>query len=230
MPDPLRIALGHGRIFEKTKALFQRAGIDLSSIASDPRRLVHPIVIPGVREAEALLVRGSDVPAYVEHGVCALGIAGYDNIAEEQPNVLVPLDLKIAACRMAISARPEVDPFRLEAPRIATKYPGIASRFFFGRGTQAQIIELSGAIEIAPLVGLADAILDIVETGETLRKNGLVEKLSILDITARLIVNRAALKLRPADIQAVKKAIQNVLAQDAHRVPSNGGAKEGTKP
>jgi ATP phosphoribosyltransferase len=213
MAEPLRIALGQGRVFDRMRALFARAGIDLTSIAADPRRLIHPIRIGGLEKAEVLLVRGSDVPAYVEHGVCALGVAGYDVIAEQSPNVLVPLDLAIGACRLALSGFPGVDPLRLESPRIATKYPTLATRFFLEVGAPAQIIELSGAIEIAPLVGLSDAIVDIVETGETLRKNGLVEKRTILEISSRLIVNRAASKLRAREIAVVQAALKGALAE-----------------
>jgi ATP phosphoribosyltransferase len=199
-------------MLDRATALFERAGVDLSSIAREPRRLIHPISIPGIGAAEALLVRGSDVAAYVEHGVCAMGVAGYDNIAEQRPAVLVPVDLGIGACRLALSAKPEVDPLKLESPRIATKYPRLASAFFLERGAPAQIIELSGAIEIAPLVGLSDAIVDIVETGETLKKNGLVEKATILEITSRLIVNRAALKLRTQEIRLIQEALMKARA------------------
>jgi ATP phosphoribosyltransferase len=207
-PAPLRIAFGQGRVLERARRLFETAGFDLSSIVREPRRLIHSIVIPGVAAAEALLVRGTDVPAYVEHGVCALGVVGYDTIAEQRPSVLIPLDLRIGLCRLVLSAKPEIDPLRLESPRIATKYPQLASSFFLERGAPAQIIELSGAIEIAPLVGLSDAIVDIVETGETLKKNGLVEKATIMEITSRLIVNRAALKLRTEEIRLVQEALR----------------------
>jgi ATP phosphoribosyltransferase len=192
--------------------LFARAGIDLAAIDEDPRRLIHPITIPGVGPGEVVLVRDSDVSVYVEHGVCAIGVAGYDNIAEQRPNVLVPLDLGIGACRMCLCARPEIDPLKLESPRIATKYPYIATQYFLERGAPAEIIALSGSIELAPLVGLSDAIVDIVETGETLRKNGLVEKETILAITSRLVVNRAALKLRSEAIRSIQSALKGALA------------------
>lgn len=211
MTAPLRIGLGRGRVLEKAKKLFARAGIDLSTLERDPRRLVHAIALPGGVEAEVLLVRDADVGVYVEHGVCAIGIAGYDTIAEQRPNVLVPLDLGIGRCHLALCSRPEVDALRLEAPRIATKYPHLATTFFLERGVAAEIIALSGAIEIAPLVGLADAIVDIVETGETLRQNGLVEKQKILDVSARLVVNRAALKLRTSAIRALQDGLTRAL-------------------
>jgi ATP phosphoribosyltransferase len=170
---PLRIGLPKGRVFDAARDLFARAGVDLTSVATEDRRLVHPIRIDGIGSAEVLLLRASDVAAYVEGGVCALGVAGYDTIVEQSPDVLMPLDLGFGACRMCVAAKAEMDPFALESPRVATKYPRIASEHFLDRGTPAHVVQLSGAVEIAPRVGLADAIVDIVETGETLKKNGL---------------------------------------------------------
>lgn len=202
-------------MLERAKALFAAAGVDLSGLDEDKRRLIHPIEIPGIGSAEVLLVRDADVGAYVEHGVCALGVAGYDVIAEQRPKVLIPLDLGIGACRLTLCARPEVDPLKLESPRIATKYPYLATRYFLERGAPAEIIALSGAIEIAPLVGLSDAIVDIVETGETLRKNGLVEKATILPISARLVVNQAAMKLRADALRTLTSALKDALGRTA---------------
>lgn len=213
--EPLRIGLGRGRVLARTRALFARAGVDLSSLDTDPRRLVHTVDLPGIGPGEVLIVRDADVAAYVEHGVCAAGIAGYDTIAEQRPSVLVPVDLGIGRCRLSLSAKPEVDPLSLQSPRIATKYPHLASTYFLERGAQAQIIALSGAIEIAPLVGLADAIVDIVETGETLRTNGLVEKAVILEISARLVINRAALKLRTPALRALWDALAQAAEGEA---------------
>lgn len=212
MAEVLRIGLGRGRVLDRARALFLRAGIDLSCIDEDPRRLIHPLQIPNVGAAELVLVRDADVAVYVEHGVCAIGVAGYDTIAEQRPNVLTPLDLGIGACRLCLCAREEIDPLKLESPRIATKYPHLATQYFLERGSPAEIIALSGAIELAPLVGLSDAIVDIVETGETLRKNGLVEKATILAISARLVVNRAALKLKSDAIRSIQSALKGALA------------------
>lgn len=208
----LRIGLGRGRVLEKTRALFARAGIDLSAIDEDPRRLIHPIELPGIGPGEVVVVRDADVAVYVENGVCAIGVAGYDNIAEQRPNVLLPLDLGIGKCRLCLCAAEHVDPLKLESPRIATKFPYLASQFFLERGAPAEIIALSGAIELAPLVGLSDAIVDIVETGETLRRNGLVEKATILEISSRLVVNRAALKLNSEAIRELEKRLRAAVA------------------
>jgi ATP phosphoribosyltransferase len=208
----LRVGLPKGRVFDATRALFGRAGIDLSSIESDDRRLVHPIQIDGVGAAEVLILRAADVAAYVEGGVCALGVAGYDTIVEQSPDVLMPLDLGFGACRMCVAAKTDVDPFALETPRVATKYPRIASEHFLDRGTPARVVQLSGAVEIAPLVGLADAIVDIVETGKTLEKNGLEVKATLFPISSRLVINRAALRLHMQAMRALMDRIEGALA------------------
>lgn len=212
MSRPLRIGLPKGRVFDASRALFERAGVDLSSVHPENRRLVHPIRIEGVGPAEVLMLRGSDVAAYVEGGVCALGVAGYDTIVEQSPDVLMPLDLGFGACRMCVAAKAEVDPFALETPRVATKYPRIATEHFLDRGTPARVIQLSGAIEIAPLVGLADAIVDIVETGETLKNNGLEVKATLFEVSSRLVINRAALRLRMSAMRALMDRLEEALS------------------
>lgn len=212
MKAPLRIGLPKGRVFEAARNLFARAGIDLGGVELDDRRLVHAIAIDGIGPAEVLLLRASDVAAYVEGGVCALGVAGYDTIVEQSPDVLMPLDLGFGACRMCVAARQEVDPFALETPRVATKYPRIASEHFLDRGTPARVVQLSGAVEIAPLVGLSDAIIDIVETGETLRRNGLEVKATLFDVSSRLVINRAALRLRMGSLRMLMDRLEEALA------------------
>ena len=208
---PLRIGLPKGRVFEAARGLLTRAGFDLSTVETDDRRLVHPIQIEGVGPAEVLMLRGSDVAAYVEGGVCALGVAGYDTIVEQAPDVLMPLDLGFGLCRMCVAAKTDVDPFVLETPRVATKYPRIASNHFLDRGTPARVVQLSGAVEIAPLVGLADAIVDIVETGKTLEKNGLEVKTVLFEISSRLVINRAALRLRMTAMRALMDRLEEAL-------------------
>ena len=212
MRTPLRIGLPKGRVFEAARGLFAQAGLDLSKVEPDDRRLVHPITIDGIGAAEVLILRASDVAAYVEGGVCALGVAGYDTIVEQSPDVLMPLDLGFGACRMCVAAKAEVDPFSLESPRVATKYPRIASEHFLDRGTPAHVVQLSGAVEIAPLVGLSDAIIDIVETGETLVKNGLEVKEILFEVSSRLVINRAALRLRMGAMRALMDRLEGALS------------------
>lgn len=165
--------------------------------------MLHGISIEGIGPAEVLLLRPSDVAAYVEGGVCAIGVAGYDVIVEQEPDVAMPLDLEIGRCSMCLATIEGVDLYAIEAPRIATKYPRLTKEHFLSRGTPARVVELSGNVEIAPLVGLADGIVDLVETGETLRRNGLAVAATLFPVTSRLIVNRAALRLRMKTIRTL---------------------------
>ena len=213
MTAPLRMGLPKGRILDDLRAVFLHAGIDLSLLERDRRRLVQPMDIPNVGPVEILLLRASDVAAYVENGACALGVAGYDILVEEEPDVLTPVDLQVARCRMCLCGTPNRDPRTLESPRIAAKYVNVARRYFLERGTPAEVIELSGAVEIAPLVGLADGIVDIVQTGETLKRNGLIELESLFEISSRVVVNRAAHRLRMGPIRTLLSALRTAVEE-----------------
>ena len=193
MSEPLTLALPKGRIQADALALFAAAGFDLSATQSDSRRLVHDC-----GPFRVLVVRASDVPSYVAYGAADVGVAGRDTLLEEGFDLYEPLDLEIGACRMAVAepkARP-VDTSRELHLRVATKYPRITARYLQEECIVADIIKLSGAIELAPLTGLADRIVDLVSTGATLRDNGLVEVATLMHVTSRLVVNRASLKLR----------------------------------
>jgi ATP phosphoribosyltransferase len=205
---PLRIGLPKGRLFDHAADLFERAGIPLEGVSPKARKLLQPTTLDGIGEVEVLIIRASDVGAYVEHGVCALGVLGSDVLKEQRPNVLAPLDLGFGKCRMCLAAKPDVDALALETPRVATKYPRVAADFFLQRGAPAEIIKLSGAIEVAPLVGLADAIVDLVETGETLRQNGLVVHADVFEVSARLIVNRAAMHLSMQRVRTLQNRLR----------------------
>jgi ATP phosphoribosyltransferase len=205
------MALPKGRVLKDTRALLQEAGLEWEDLPDSDRRLIHPVRLPDGTDAEVLILRASDVAAYVERGVCDLGVAGYDTIVEQHADVFIPLDLQFAKCRMVVAGFPDIDPLALENPRIATKYPRIAQDYFLSQGAPAKIIALSGAVEIAPLVGLSDAIVDIVETGSTLRTHGLVEHQTIFEISARLVVNRAALRLRARAIRNIETRLERVL-------------------
>jgi ATP phosphoribosyltransferase len=192
----LTLALPAGRIREEAMSIFARAGIDLSPAekARAGRKLVIPIESEKLR---VLIVRDTDVPAYVEHGAADIGIAGRDVLDEQDRDLYEPLDLGIARCRMVV-AEPEDRPVDEGAHihlRYATKFPEITRRHLQARGTVAEIIKLYGSIEIAPLVGLADRIVDLVSSGETLRQHRLREVETICEISARLCVGRAAAKL-----------------------------------
>jgi ATP phosphoribosyltransferase len=199
-PDPGRpivVALPKGRVLAQAIELFRRAGYDLSSVEQETRRLVHdcgPI--------RALVLRAGDVPTYVEYGAADIGVAGRDVLEEEERDLYEPLDLGIGACRMVL-AEPADRPVDLASHmhlRVATKYPTVTRRYLEERGVAADIIKLSGSVELGPLTGLADRIVDLVETGETMRQNGLVEVETILEVTSRLVVSPASLKLRGAQV------------------------------
>jgi ATP phosphoribosyltransferase len=193
---PLTLALPRGRILDEALPLFKRAGFDLGAAekARAGRRLIIAVPEHGLR---VLIVRDTDVPAYVEHGAADLGIAGRDVLEEQDRDLYEPLDLGIGRCRMVV-AEPEDHPVDENTQmhlRYATKFPEITRRHLQARGTVAEIIKLYGSIEIAPLVGLADRIVDLVSSGETLRQHRLREVETIMPVSARLCVGRAAAKL-----------------------------------
>jgi len=207
-PRPLVLALPKGRVHEEAVALFRRAGVDLGSTLSETRKLTHEA--GGLR---VLVVRAQDVPTYVAHGAADLGIAGRDVLEEERPDVYEPLDLKLGACRMVVAEphdRP-VDERGLVHVRVATKYPQVTRRYLEGRGLFAEVIKLYGSVELAPLTGLADRIVDLVSSGETLRQNGLREVDTIMHVTSRLLVNGASLKLRGREVDALLRRLRAVL-------------------
>jgi ATP phosphoribosyltransferase len=191
--QPITLALPKGRVLELSVQLFGRAGYRLAPVLRQSRLLVHDC-----GPLRVLVVRAADVPTYVEYGAADLGVAGRDVLEEEDRDLYEPVDLGIGACRMIV-AEPAHRPVDLASHmhlRVATKYPGITRRYLEERGLAAEIIPLSGSVELGPLTGLADRIVDLTETGETLRQNGLVELETILQVTSRLVVNRASLKLR----------------------------------
>lgn len=198
---PLRIALPKGRMMDEALRLFEAMGAGIDASARATRRLILP---SADGRFEFLPVKSGDVPVYVEAGVADAGVAGMDVLEESQPDVLRPLDLGFGGCRLAVAA-PEGRPYpRLAGggiPRVATKYVESARRFFAGRGIQVELVKISGSVELAPLLGLSDWIVDLVQTGRTLAENGLVVVDDVASSTARLIVNRASHKLRLEDHQ-----------------------------
>ncbi|HEU4685839.1 MAG TPA: ATP phosphoribosyltransferase [Nitrospira sp.] len=217
--DPaLTIALCKGKLIEPTLDLFKRAGYDGERLATDSRRLVFARPDLGMT---FLIVRPSDVPTYVEYGAADIGVVGKDVLLEQDSDVCEPLDLGFGACRIAVAAlRGQESRDRLSSKiRVATKYPRITERYFNQRGVPVEIIKLYGSIELAPIVGLADRIVDLVETGSTLRAHNLVEVECIATSTARLIVNRASLKLKHG---AVSRVIKNLRAAIESPILGNG--------
>ena len=191
---PLTLALPKGRLLRPALDVLRCAGLD-GFPAEDSRRLIFTDPVRGLR---LLVLKPVDVPTYVEYGAADLGIVGKDVLAEQEPDVYEPLDLGVGSCRLVV-AEPRAlmekdDPTKWSWVRVATKYPNLTRRYFAERGIQVEVVRLDGSIELAPLVGLADRIVDLVQSGETLRANGLVEVAQIMASTARLIVNRAAQK------------------------------------
>ena len=195
--DELTIAMPKGRIFEEAYELLLKAGYDLPKEIDDSRKLI--VEAPNER-IRFILAKPMDVPVYVEHGVADVGIAGKDVLLELDRSVHELLDLGISRCYIATAGLPNTE-MNAVTPRIATKYTKIASRFYRGKGEQVEIIELNGSIELAPMIGLADRIVDIVSTGKTLKENGLVEYEEIVDITSRLIANPVSYRLKQERIR-----------------------------
>jgi ATP phosphoribosyltransferase len=209
----LTLALPRGRILDDALPLFARAGIDLGAAdrARAGRRLIIPIPEHDLR---VLIVRDVDVPAYVEHGAADFGISGRDVLEEQDRDLYEPLDLGIGRCRMVV-AEPADRPVDERAQvhlRYATKFPEITRRHLQARGTVAEIIKLYGSIEIAPLVGLADRIVDLVSSGETLRQHNLIEVETILEVSARVCVGRAAAKLHGDRIDEILARLRRVCS------------------
>lgn len=191
----ITVALAKGTLLAPTLDLFRKAGYAKNGISSESRRLVFT---DEDRDVTFLIVRPTDIPTYVEYGAADAGVVGKDVLLEQEKDVYEPLDLKIGGCRISVAAlRGREQRDRLSAKvRVATKYPHITERYFNQKGVPVEIIKLYGSIELAPMVGLADRIVDLVSTGKTLKAHDLVEVDVIARSTARLIVNRASLKMK----------------------------------
>lgn len=209
----ITLALSKGRIFEETLPLLAAAGIEVLDDAEKSRKLILDTNKPDVR---VVLVRATDVPTYVQYGGADLGVAGRDVLIEHGGSGLYqPLDLNIARCRMSVAVREGFDYATAVKQgarlRVATKYTEIARQHFADKGVHVDLIKLYGSMELAPLTGLADAIVDLVSTGSTLKANKLVEVEHIMDIASRLVVNQAALKLKREPLRALIDAFASAL-------------------
>lgn len=212
----ITLALSKGRILDDTLPLLEAAGIPVDPAELDSRKLILPTGDPHLR---LVIVRASDVPTYVQYGAADIGVAGKDVLLEHGgDNLYQPIDLRIARCRLSVAAPSGFDYAqavrRGARLRVATKYVECARRHFAAKGVHVDLIKLYGSMELAPLVGLADAIVDLVSTGSTLRANDLVEVEHIMPISARLIVNRAALKTKAARLQPLLAAIDAAVKKD----------------
>ncbi|MEI7027806.1 ATP phosphoribosyltransferase [Paenibacillus sp. y28] len=207
MQDILKVAMPKGRINKQAVQLLREIGIPIPEDFDESRKLI--ISLPEAR-MEFIMAKPVDVPTLVEYGAADIGVVGKDVLMEENRNVYELLDLNIARCRMSVIGLSDWQPSL--NPRVATKYPNVASQYFRERGQQVEVIKLNGSIELAPLIGLADRIVDMVETGQTLRENGLVEMEKIFDITSRLIANRVSYRMKHEQIQTICDKLQAHIA------------------
>ncbi|MEB2293935.1 ATP phosphoribosyltransferase [Priestia megaterium] len=207
MSELLTIAMPKGRIFEEAAELLRQADFQLPPEFDDSRKLIVDIPEENMR---FILAKPMDVTTYVEYGVADLGIAGKDVMLEEERDVYELLDLNISKCHLAVAGLPNAKKSEI-AQKVATKYPNVASTYFREQGEQVEIIKLNGSIELAPLIGLADRIVDIVSTGQTLKENGLVELEHIEDITSRLIVNPVSYRLKDERIDDLVNRLAQVV-------------------
>lgn len=216
----ITLALSKGRIFDETLPLLAAAGIEVLEDPEKSRKLILPTSRPEVR---VVLVRASDVPTYVQYGGADIGVTGLDTLIEHRADwgggagLYQPLDLQIAKCRVSVAVRADFDyasAVRQGARlRVASKYTNIARDFFAAKGVHVDLIKLYGSMELAPLTGLADAIVDLVSTGNTLKANALVEVERIMDISSRLVVNQASLKLKQDRIRPIIDAFTAAVAK-----------------
>jgi ATP phosphoribosyltransferase len=212
----ITLALSKGRIFDETLPLLKAAGIE---VREDPETSRKLILTTNQAHVRVVLVRATDVPTYVEYGGADLGVTGKDTLIEHGGmGLFQPLDLNIAKCRMSVAVRADFDYARAVRSgsrlKVATKYTSIAREFFAQKGVHVDLIKLYGSMELAPLTGLADAIVDLVSTGSTLKANHLIEVERIMDISSRLVVNQAALKLKQIEIRAIIDAFAGAVKKD----------------
>ena len=206
----ITFALAKGRLGTESAALLKKCGADTSALEEDTRKLV---LESADKKYRFFLVKPSDVPVYVESGVADLGVAGKDTLLEEDRDIYELLDLKFGACSLCVAGYPERKDI-LTSPnlRVATKYVNTARRVFLARGEDVEIIPLHGSIELAPVTGLSDVIFDVVQTGSTLKANGLVVLEEIFPVTARLVANKVSLKLKSQEILPLVDKLREVLA------------------
>ncbi len=200
---PLTVALPKGRLAKQLAPRFAREGVPAETFSETDRRLQRDAVMGDVA-LRFLMLKPDDVPTYVEHGAADAGIVGRDVLLERGSELYVPLDLGLGRCQMVVAApegRGEAQPGH--ALRVATKYPRIAAAHYAAKGVEVEVIYVQGSVETAPLVGLSDVIVDLVETGETLRQNGLVVREAVCEVSAVLAVNRVGMKLRRAELRAL---------------------------
>jgi len=209
MQRPLRIALTKGRLEKDTVGMFEQLGIDCTSVHEKGRKLILPI---GDGNIEVVLAKANDVITYVEHGVCDLGVVGKDTILEMQGKFYELLDLGFGRCKFALAVKKGTDFYSgYGVKTIASKYPNVTRKFFEAKGMDVDIVKIEGSVELAPLLELSDGIVDIVETGTTLKENGLEVFEDVVPISARLIANTVSMKLRQDEIEDLVSKVESFL-------------------
>ncbi|MFA5699768.1 MAG: ATP phosphoribosyltransferase [Desulfuromonas sp.] len=212
MSDVITFALPKGRIMQDSMELFSQIGITCPEMEEKNRKLVFENREAGYR---FIAVRATDVPTYVEYGCADIGVVGKDTLLEQEKDLYEPLDLNFGYCRLVVAEPRDLekngDPTRWSNIRVATSYPNLTEKYFSAKGIQVELIKLYGSIELAPLVGLAERIVDLVSTGATLRDNGMVEVETIAEITTRLIVNRASMKTKHRRIRQIIDDLEAVI-------------------
>ncbi len=203
----ITLAISRGRILKEATVLLRRAGFSLSGISNGSRKLIFQYPKDGIK---ILIIRPADVPPYVEYGAGDCGIVGKDTLIEEKYGLYEPLDLGIGKCKLVVAGPQGFDLSSARILRVATKYPRVAHEHFAQKGVSAEIVKLYGSIELAPIVGLSDVIVDLSATGKTLKKNNLVEIETIANITARLVVNRVSMKVKSNEIKNFIERLKEV--------------------
>ncbi|HZK57451.1 MAG TPA: ATP phosphoribosyltransferase [Clostridia bacterium] len=203
----VKIAMTKGRLLKHTIELLEGAGIDCQPLKEDNRKLVFLLPCYNI---EAILLKAADVPTYVEHGVVDMGVAGKDVLLEQEKQLYEVIDLKFGKCKFAVAGKPSMKDGKKHLI-VATKYPNVAKNHFAQKGQSVEIIKQEGSVELAPLMGLSDVIVDIVETGKTLKENGLIVLEEVADISARLILNEVSYKTKKKEITAIVDLIEKAV-------------------
>ena len=211
MNRPIRIALTKGRLEKDTVGMFEKLGLDCTAVREKGRKLILPV---GDGSIEVVLAKANDVITYVEHGVCDLGVVGKDTILEMQGKFYELLDLGFGRCKFALAVKKGTDFYSgYGVKTIASKYPNVTRRFFEAKGMDVDIVKIEGSVELAPLLELSDGIVDIVETGTTLKENGLEVFEDVCPISARLIANTVSMKLRQQELEALISKIETYFSE-----------------
>lgn len=206
----ITLAIARGRLLDEEANLLTKAGYPVNNILKDSRKLIFEY--PELK-LKILIIRPTDIPPYVEYGAADCGIVGMDTLMEEKHDLYEPLDLGIGKCKLVVAAPKGFEYSSNRSLRVATKYPRISHEHFSSKGVGAEIVKLYGSVELAPIVGLSDVIVDLTATGETLKKNNLVEFETIADVSARLVVNRVSMKVKAEEIKELIRRLKEVRAK-----------------